>query len=463
MKRTSQSVLPQTKLHRKLRKQFGYRHVNCRFSNRRLSSYGGYVDLINFSRLLELPHSITTHFHPGKIKHRLYSDCDLLQRLLDTVLLDVDRIDNADLLYNDELLRRLHGLIRDPSPATLRRELEQCYVKDIASLDRINADLLGSQGRFCRKKDVTLLIDLTPINSYGNQQRATKGYNKYQTDKCYQAQVGSIQETSDVITLDLKKGKFKSSAKKTEEIFYKCLSLLPDHLNVKRVRLDSGYWSFHIMNHFEACGLEYFVKAHLRPNTPLVTMPLKIPESHWIRRPDGVGWVSPKQAYYSSQYKSTYTVIFTREVVEKPTTAQIELFPGPVYKYHPLFSNSDKSELEILRMYNKGAKVEQIIKELKNEFFITKIASHTFKANYTFLKVKMIAYNLINAFKRLVLRGVWVTKSAKAIRNWFINVPCIIRRRGRGVQLIFADNLKLQATLQAVTKKVYLLGCSLVT
>ncbi len=40
----------------------------------------------------------------------------------------------------------------------------------------------------------------------------------------------------------------------------------------------------------------------------------------------------------------------------------------------------------------------------------------------------MIAYNLINAFKRLVLGGIWVMKSAKAIRNWFINVPCIVRR-----------------------------------
>ena len=463
MKTKKHLDLSNNKVLRRLRKQFGYRPISSQFTNRRLSSYGGYVDLINFSRLLELPHSITTHFHPGKINHRLYSDGDLLQRLLDTVLLDVDRIDNADLLYNDELLRRLHGLMRDPSPATLRRELEQCYLKDIASLDRINAELLKNQGKLCRKRDVTLLIDLTPINSYGNQQRATKGYNKYQTDKCFQAQIGSIQETSDVITCELKPGKFKSSAKTTEQFFYKCLSLLPAHLNVTRVRLDSGYWSFHVINHFEACGLEYFVKAHLRPNTPLVTMPLQIPESHWIRRPDGAGWVSRKQIYYSSQYKKTYTVIFTREVVEKPTSAQMELFPGPVYKYHPLFSNSDKSELEILRMYNKGAKVEQAIKELKYEFFITKIASNKFKANCAFLKVKAIAYNLINAFKRLVLGGIWVTKSAKAIRNWFINVPCIVRRRGRGVQLIFADNLKLQATLQAVTKKVYLLGCSLVT
>jgi hypothetical protein len=231
--------------------------------------------------------------------------------------------------------------------------------------------------------------------------------------------------------------------------------MIPTHLKVVRVRLDSGFWSFPALNLLEKNKLEYFVKGVLRNNTPLIGWPHKIPEKDWTRIPKTNVWVSRKINYYSSYYKKTYPVIFIRERIKNPTGKQKELALGPFYSYRPLFSNSEKTPGNIYKTYNKGALVEDVIKELKQEFFLGKIASHKFKANYASLKIKAIAYNLINAFKRLVLKGLWATRSLKAIRSWIIKTPCIVSSHGKGMKLSYSNNLKLRTFLNFVSDRVW--------
>ena len=446
----------QKKLIRQMKKQFGFKCAARQFDQRRLSPFGGYIDVLNFSHALRIKETISKRFNPAKSTHRFYSDADILQRLLDLTILGIDRIENADLLYNDTLLRQLRDLNCDPSPSTLRRELENCYAKDITDLEEINTDLLENQSNFSTSpQEVTLLIDLTPINSYGQQQRARAGFNHRKTKKCFQALIATIQETQDIIKIDLKPGNFLPSAQKMKKFMSECLSLIPSHLKVVKVRLDSGFWSFPLLNFLEENNLEYFVKGTLKNNTPLTSLPSRIPEKNWTRVPQTTIWVSCKMQYYSSKYKKSYPLIFIREKTKKSDNKQLEIELGPNYSYRPLFSNSFKTPLKIYKTYNKGALVEDVIKEVKNEFFLDKISSHKFKANYAFLKIKVIAYNILNAFKRLIIKGRWATRSARTIRNWLIKIPCLISSHGKGMKLIYADNLKLKSFLNSISTSVW--------
>ena len=448
---------------RKIKKQLGLKIADRQFDHRRLSPFGGYIDVVNFSPILGLQDSIVQKFQPGRSKHRVYSDADILQRLLDITILGVDRIDNSDLLYHDTLIQQLRGLDRDPSPSTLRRELEDCYAKDIADLEQINADFLENQSTLTPPKEVTLLIDLSNINSCGYQQRAVPGFNHRETKRCFQSFLGTIQETQDLVKADLKSGNFIPSSNDVIKFIKRCLSLVPSHLKVVSSRLDSGFWSFPVLNLLEKKGLEYFVKGSLRNNTPLVDLPYQIPEEDWIRVPKTNIWVSHKIDYYSSCYKKTYPLILIRERIKNPNSKQRELDLGPFYSYRPLFSNSEKSPIKIYQTYNKGALVEDVIKEMKQEFFLGHIASHKFKANQAFIKIKVIAYNLINAFKRMILQGLWATKSSKAIRNWIIRTPCIVSSHGKGMKLIYSDNLKLRDFLNSISDKVWLTAVRVVS
>lgn len=451
-------------LKRKLKKKYNFKNAFHQFNNQFISPYGGYIDIMNFANLLGLNKLVEKHFRLSSNPHRVYTDAKLFQRLLDTVILDIDRIDNADLFYNDPLLRYLETTRTDPSPSTLRRELKSCNDNIISSIESINKEFLYNCSPLQTKQNVTLLIDQTPIDLYGNQEGAKKGFNRFKSDVCYQAMVSAIKETSDVINLNLEPGDFNPSCEYFIDLVEKTINMLPPHLNIDKVRVDSGLFSFPAMDILEKKGLEYFIKGRISNNPRLIETASNVPEDDWIKPKDRDNyWISRKQMHYSRKYEKYYPVIFIRQPKEDSDPQQEKLFKDKTYEYFAIFSNSSVDEMSIWNFYNDGAIIELIIKELKNEFFLNSVPTSKFDANHAFIKIKALAYNILNAFKRLVLKGKWITKSAKTIRNRIIRVPVIVTAFRKGFKLNMAKNIKLEQFVTSISDKVYALACSFVT
>ncbi len=458
LKRTRNKVI------RKLQKQYSYKNAVRQFDNKYISPYGGYIDIMNFANLLNLDKSIKTHFNVTNTSHRRYTDFNIFQRLLDTVILDIDRIDNADLFYNDPLLRYLEDIDTDPSPATLRRELKACNNNTLSSIENINTEFLHNCSSFQTKQKVTLLIDQTPVPLFGHQEEAKKGYDRHKGEVCYQVMVSSIKETSDVIKVNLEPGTHKHADEYFKEYLKQTMAMIPPHMAINKIRMDSGFFSYPALDLLEKYGIKYFIRGRMNKGTPLVNVPASIPEKDWkkVSKKDNI-WVSKKQQYYSPTYEKSYQVIFVRELLKEEDTSQTKLFNDASYHYYPIFSNSPWSPLRIWRFYNDGALVESFIKELKNEFFLDKIPVHEYIANNAFTKIKALAYNIINAFKRFVLSGNWATKSAKAIKNWLIRTPVIVVSYRKGIKLSMAKNTKLQQFVMDIANRVYTIATDFVT
>jgi hypothetical protein len=64
----------------------------------------------------------------------------------------------------------------------------------------------------------------------------------------------------------------------------------------------------------------------------------------------------------------------------------------------------------VVRFYNKGGTSEQWIKEGKQAVKMTRLSCHRFRSNEVRLWLSLIAYNLGNLWRRLVL--------PKRIENW---------------------------------------------
>jgi hypothetical protein len=64
----------------------------------------------------------------------------------------------------------------------------------------------------------------------------------------------------------------------------------------------------------------------------------------------------------------------------------------------------------VVRFYNKRGTAEQWIKEGKQAVKMTRLSCHRFRPNEVWLWLSMIAYNLGNLWRRLVL--------PKRIDNW---------------------------------------------
>lgn len=453
---------------RKLQKQYNYKNAVRQFDNKFISPYGGYIDIMNFANLLGLKESIHNHFRLAETSHRKYTDANLLQRLLDTVILDIDRIDNADLLYNDPLLRYLENLKTDPSPATLRRELKACNNNTLSSIENINSEFLRNcsplQTKTKTKQKVTLLIDQTPVPLFGHQEETKRGYDHHRGKTCYQIMMSSIKETSDIIKVNLEPGTHKHADKYFKEYLKQTMNMIPPYMTVDKIRMDSGFFSYPALDLLEKHGIKYFIRGRMNKGTPLVNVPAGIPEKNWkkVSKQDNI-WVSKKLQYYSPKYKKSYPVIFVRELLKEKDTRQTKLFNDKVYLYYPIFSNSSWSVRRIWSFYNDGALVESFIKELKNEFFADRISVHEYIANNAFTKIKALAYNIINAFKRFVLKGNWTTKSAKTIRNWIIRIPVIVISYRKGIKLSMAKNTKLQQFVLDISNRVYTLAASFAT
>ena len=79
------------------------------------------------------------------------------------------------------------------------------------------------------------------------------------------------------------------------------------------------------------------------------------------------------------------------------------LFKLGKYHYQVLVTNLSLQSLNLWRLYNDGPGVELIIRQLKGEYAPGSVPTQHFFANEIYFHLLLLAYNLVNWFKRLCL------------------------------------------------------------
>jgi hypothetical protein len=97
--------------------------------------------------------------------------------------------------------------------------------------------------------------------------------------------------------------------------------------------------------------------------------------------------------YYAASWKTA------RRVVAKVEFHSGELFPRVGF----IVTNLETPSRAVVRFYNKRGKAEQWIKEGKQAVKITRLSCHRFRTNQVRLALSLLAYNLGNLWRRLVL------------------------------------------------------------
>src|SRR3990167_6302749 len=85
------------KLIRKLQKEFDYKYVHYTFDNDTVSLSGFYPFLVNFMNLLGLKDLLNDQVQLNR-KGRLYSNMDMFHTLVDSLIFDIERVENIGLL-----------------------------------------------------------------------------------------------------------------------------------------------------------------------------------------------------------------------------------------------------------------------------------------------------------------------------------------------------------------------------
>jgi hypothetical protein len=84
--------------------------------------------------------------------------------------------------------------------------------------------------------------------------------------------------------------------------------------------------------------------------------------------------------------------------------------------------------LHLWRFYNDRAGVALLIKQLKGDYAMGNIPTRHFFANETYFPLLLLAYNLVNWFKRLCLPPAFQNATLQTLRHQILLMPAQLRR-----------------------------------
>jgi hypothetical protein len=385
-----------------------------------LTQFGGVTLIEHFFRRIGLRGALSDHIRWAQRNNR-YSVSESLEALLYPLILGLGRIETTEPLRYNGVFHYLAGLPGYPQASSLRRFLERLAHAGRNGLlrlhDRWRAAMLGHPAQ------VIFDLDSTVLTVYGRQQRAAVGYNpkkrgrpsylpllcfEGRTQDCWEGSYHSGNVGVTTVTLPL-----------LERAFAK----LPRPLAPVRVRADGAFYDHKIIEFLEEKHAFYTIVAQLTPRLKNRLAGLRyrhISVGVWGAefRYGPQGWSGPRRF-----------VVIRRPVPEEPS-AQLHLFQLGGYSYQVFVTNLSLTPLHLWRFYNQRARAELIIRELKDAYALGKIPTKDFLANEAFFQIVLLAYNLLNWFKRLCVPAHLQRATLQRMRQRLFLVPSQLVRPG---------------------------------
>jgi len=123
--------------------------------------------------------------------------------------------------------------------------------------------------------------------------------------------------------------------------------------------------------------------------------------------------------YQPTRWPRAHRFVVIRRPQPEELAEQLTLFKLGRYHYQVLVTNVTLQPLHLWRFYNDRAGIELVIRQLKGDYAIGSIPTRHFFANETYFHLLLLAYNLINWFKRLCLRPSSKTSPSRPCVNRF--------------------------------------------
>ena len=171
--------------------------------------------------------------------------------------------------------------------------------------------------------------------------------------------------------------------------------------------------------------------------------------AHLLVRP--TEWPSPKPivSYHDSVYQAQSWNV-SRRVVAKMEWHEGELFPRVGF----IVTNLSYPPKGIVRFYNGRGTAEQWIKEGKYALNWTRLSCHKFVANHVRLELFILAYNLGNFLRRLVLPEPMKHWSSTSLQTRMIKTGGRLVRHARKLVFQLAEVLVTREMLGGILERI---------
>ena len=259
--------------------------------------------------------------------------------------------------------------------------------ENLLGLMAVNRELVAQAETQDDSERVVLDMDSTESPVHGQQEGSA--YNGHFESVCYHPLL-LFNRDGDCLAAQLRPGNVHS-AEGWEKL------LLPEIERQERMgkeiafRADAAFAKPEVYEALEERGVKYAIRI---PANDILQRDIE----ELLKRPVGRPTKKPLVEYKGFLYQAAGWKT-ARRVVAKVEHHSGELFPRMGF----IVTNLTLPNRAVVRFYNKRSTAEQWIKEGKQAVKMTRLSCHKFRSNEVRLWLTIIAYNLGNLWRRLVL------------------------------------------------------------
>ena len=378
------------------------------FQGSRVTSDGGLILVRELDERLGFSELIEQHLTDSRGKNTQLPLADLLRQSVYSRLAGYEDMNDAERVSQDPTFRLIGSEKIWERGAALTSRLQSFETEvltrdeNIAGLEAINRGLIAQAETIESPQRVVLDMDSTEIPVYGQQEQSA--YNGHFESTCYHPLLLFSRE-GDCLAAKLRPGNVHS-ADDWDELLLPEIERQQAEGQQVAFRADAAFAKPEIYEALEKRDVMYAIRI---PANDSLERDIAELLTRSVGRPSHKPVVWYKGfLYQAASWKRA------RRVVAKVEFHIGELFPRVGF----IVSNLGTDSRAVVRFYNERGTAEQWIKDGKQAVKMTRLSCHHFRSNEVRLWLRVLAYNLGNLWRRLVL--------PKRIENW--SLPSLQQR-----------------------------------
>lgn len=401
--------------------------VKYRASQKNTTSFAGLKPIMDLAQKLGILKDLDERLTVKK-RRRGIAPVDFVMSAVSTLLCGGEHLSDLDVLRQERATRdHLYGL-SVPAATTAGEYLRKFSAGHVRQLESVIGrairrarSLMGGSGV------ITLDVDSSIFEVHGYLKEGArygyKGVRGLHPLLCFWS------ETRLLIGSRLRSGNV-TSAEGAVSFLRECLGRLGDVDRV-RVRMDAGFYDRRIVDYLAAAGHGFSISAKL--TSRLLAAIVDIPDEQWKMYPweEHAEWAEMR--YQPIKWSKPYRLLVKRT----PYYEKDQLVLGR-YFYTAVITNLRGSGSSLTRYHLARGGAENYIEEFKNGLGARLLPSQQFSANWAWLIIGQLAYNLAQWFKLLLLPKREHSHQLKKLRLNWICVGARIIRSGRRLTLALA-------------------------
>lgn len=378
----------------------------------------------DFIERLGVPQVLDDNLHL-KQRERGYPESENILSLCWNSLLGGTCLLDLDVLRSDPGLPELLGVASLLAPTTAGEFLRAFTLGDLCDLRRVHR-LLAQRMR-PQQKSTRVTIDLDASLYEQCSTRKQGSCLHYQGQVGYYPLFAFWAEEKELLFTHLLRGNAHASPKAVW-VLQQALQQAPRGLPLY-LRADSEFYTWELLDFCALHNITYAITADQSPG--LKQALTEVPDKAWKAYAPGL---QVADLWYAPSGHVTQRYVAKRQRRFNKKTKQDE------WRYHVVITNDRQRSAKKVMQWGLGrCTVENKIKEHKTDFGLEKMPTNNYHANWAWLLIGQLAWNLLAWFNRTCLPAPCHQMMLGTLRHRWLNVAGKIVHRGRQLFLFLSD------------------------